>query len=480
MALNKRNEKGRPLSHAEMDANWAQIENWLAQKAASSHTHNINQITGLVAALSSKMESAQRGVANGVASLGNDGKVPLSQLPAIQASTGMYFPHDSLTISDIGKVAIWKDGKAQLPVFEMMNLRFPKYAYELNLSSFTTFASPIATITFSSNPVDGDMLGNYRFKTTPSTPNESQIYPTLPDTINALIETIRNKEGVAAAFLFDVDKVKIVSFSDGKQAGFSFQEDVLSQYVDTSFCTVSKTTTTAVDRLGHSLVPFLFLWSIGIFGDQDKDTAYQIFYTQNSSFSNEIMCGTTYPGNYPLTLDELKAGITEALEHHEDIYSHKWNDNVLTIKPIIPLSTAISVDSGDEDFWYNAFSDGTISDDDYLPVCHYSILGVIKSVGDMEVEIASEPIVNCMSSYNEDVVCNGQLDNNRIFILDANDPGKLYPFPKIAIENMSMIFMLIAPGYYITKDDLIAANSVFKGEKLNDFFSIQIFNMIFN
>jgi hypothetical protein len=54
----------------------------IAGKAALVHGHVIEDVTGLASALAAKLDADQRGVANGVASLGGDGKVPAAQLPA--------------------------------------------------------------------------------------------------------------------------------------------------------------------------------------------------------------------------------------------------------------------------------------------------------------------------------------------------------------------------------------------------------------
>lgn len=54
----------------------------IASKADAEHDHVIANITGLAAALAARQELAQKGEANGYASLGADGKVPSAQLPS--------------------------------------------------------------------------------------------------------------------------------------------------------------------------------------------------------------------------------------------------------------------------------------------------------------------------------------------------------------------------------------------------------------
>lgn len=51
-------------------------------KAAASHTHGIADIPGLQDAFNAKLDTSQKGQANGVATLGTDGKVPSEQLPS--------------------------------------------------------------------------------------------------------------------------------------------------------------------------------------------------------------------------------------------------------------------------------------------------------------------------------------------------------------------------------------------------------------
>lgn len=56
-----------------------------ARYASIAHGHGIAEVTGLQAALNAKQATAEKGQANGYASLGADGKVPAAQLPAAGA-----------------------------------------------------------------------------------------------------------------------------------------------------------------------------------------------------------------------------------------------------------------------------------------------------------------------------------------------------------------------------------------------------------
>lgn len=105
---------GGPHTHPESDivglvSDLAALTSAVAGKAATSHTHVQSDVTGLVAALAGKADAAHthaqadvtslvtdlaskqamsaKGVANGYAGLGSDGKVPAAQLPASGGSS---------------------------------------------------------------------------------------------------------------------------------------------------------------------------------------------------------------------------------------------------------------------------------------------------------------------------------------------------------------------------------------------------------
>lgn len=59
------------------------IQTQINGKANTSHTHVISDVTGLQDALDDKIETSERGAVNGVATLGADGKLTNSQVPAI-------------------------------------------------------------------------------------------------------------------------------------------------------------------------------------------------------------------------------------------------------------------------------------------------------------------------------------------------------------------------------------------------------------
>jgi hypothetical protein len=120
MALNlkKRLVVGRQLTYEEVDGNWTDIENAIANRAPLTHTHAISAITGLQAALDSFIPLSQKAANSGVAPLDVNGKVPLVHLPDLAgAANDMIFPTESITSADVGKIATFKNGFAQLPTF---------------------------------------------------------------------------------------------------------------------------------------------------------------------------------------------------------------------------------------------------------------------------------------------------------------------------------------------------------------------------
>lgn len=75
-----------PTAHTHTIANVTSLQATLDGKAAASHTHATSEVTGLDAALTAREITANKGAANGYASLGADGKVPSAQLPASGSS----------------------------------------------------------------------------------------------------------------------------------------------------------------------------------------------------------------------------------------------------------------------------------------------------------------------------------------------------------------------------------------------------------
>lgn len=73
------NGEGNPLTEFN---NAAQLANFLAQKAEKEHTHTAENITDFATAVDERI-TAQKGQANGLATLDTSGKIPNSQIPNV-------------------------------------------------------------------------------------------------------------------------------------------------------------------------------------------------------------------------------------------------------------------------------------------------------------------------------------------------------------------------------------------------------------
>lgn len=75
---------------AAIDVDVAALLVAVAERAMEDHTHSIGDVTGLTGALDSKQNASEKGAANGLATLGADGKVPTAQLPAAVLGAMVY------------------------------------------------------------------------------------------------------------------------------------------------------------------------------------------------------------------------------------------------------------------------------------------------------------------------------------------------------------------------------------------------------
>ena len=73
------NGEGNPLTEFN---NAAQLANFLAQKAEKEHTHTAENVTDFATAVDERI-TAQKGQANGLATLDTSGKIPNSQIPNV-------------------------------------------------------------------------------------------------------------------------------------------------------------------------------------------------------------------------------------------------------------------------------------------------------------------------------------------------------------------------------------------------------------
>jgi hypothetical protein len=202
MALNlkKRLVLGRELTYEEVDGNWTDIEAAIANRAPLTHTHAISAITGLQAALDSFIPLSQKAANSGVAPLDVNGKVPLVHLPDLGATANdMIFPTESITSADVGKIATFKNGLAQLPTFVAEAAQEVRFLVKTALNTLNNTAAEL-NVTIGSGIADGAQLifKMYRlgdstkttytitFKDTPSGTYDVQIGATAADTATNL------------------------------------------------------------------------------------------------------------------------------------------------------------------------------------------------------------------------------------------------------------------------------------------------------
>lgn len=80
MAIITRDSKGSELTHGELDNNFTELEQRIAEKANTSHAHSIANITGLQDELNGKIDEGAVNVANGLLRLNSSAKVPCEYL----------------------------------------------------------------------------------------------------------------------------------------------------------------------------------------------------------------------------------------------------------------------------------------------------------------------------------------------------------------------------------------------------------------
>jgi hypothetical protein len=484
MGLNKRSEKGSRLSWIEVDSNWTTIENWLAGKAALNHTHSIANVIGLQNALDARVLNSQKAVANGVATLGSDGIVPSSQLPPMVGS-GMFFPHETLTGEDIGKLVIWKDGKATLPIFEEAQEAQPKIMqFTSNLAGFHEFVPDEVHLEFTLNPSDGDILTIdsshiFTFKDSPSPFTfDIQRGVTIKDSIDNLLAA--DKFDASYVIVRDTDEeLTITRNYTGISEPWTIAEDLFGDVDSTdSFVTFTNTFISRYDRLRDIFVPFLFLWGIGAFVEMTKYDAF-LSLGDIDDFTLQLNEGEAGIRLFADSYSELKDGIASYLESLEGVVSAIWADQVLTVTTFLNLANEITIDAEDSEFWIGDFDNGIVTQESTPATpsyCKYPILGLVKSVGITEVEIHTEPVCKFTSVHDGIISWNGLLDANRLFILNPGNAG--YLMPAIDILNnddfeSEDVFKVFAGGYVMALS-IDIDDQPFVGSFSLDLFSLQL------
>lgn len=509
MALNKRSELLRPLTHAEMDSNWTQIENWVAQKAPLNHTHGITQITGLVAALNKKLEISQKGVANGVATLGVDGKVPLSQLPAMGGSTGMFFPHETLTSDDIGKLVILKDGLAQLPVFEPAVSAQNEIVKLSFTNTWAGFQSPATMdIEVLTLPVDGDTftltssfgaLGDsnyltFRFTDTPSEADDIAIAPSISETIDNLIAKVTmgistvisiSKTSPTTFRLTCTNRVGLTSTSGNlspKPVLLTFSGNFAEDW-----CNIISTNND-IARLGDAFAGYVLYRSLQLDGEFLAPEVYTSTFFDNETYTNDVYF-LGYPEELlsiiPADVDEFKAGISEFIAALPKIISVTWDGNDILIEhekssPSTILALSLPVDWLPVDFNFGNLEVLQEGGQSWPSYCKYPIIGQVKSIYANQVEIATAPICKFRLTGTASINWSDIDDFQRYCILNPAEPGYLMSLATSGISGLEDIFLPTKGGYVAAYDQVVNSGSDFWGAFSVDRYPLTVLNAIIN
>lgn len=515
MGLNKRYEKDRPLTHAEMDANWSQIESWLAQKANSVHQHEIEQINGLLAALSSKLDANKVGVNNGVASLDNTGKVPLSQLPSIPppptAQNGMRFPQRNLTNADVGKVVVWKDGAVQLPEFtpEVPETSgIAKITYNTSQWAPPMFEKVLINISQQPNPdevLELDIANNvegyssyiiaaYIFKASASSDNHIEIGITIEDTVDNIISKLDGNQDRTIGF--EITKESSSSFSiewrfihfdvkdyDGNYMKIMKLKNNSPQVHQLpADMTVSPVATFNIKSLFDTV--FLLrgirrgVWND--FGDDNGEMMYaRTLLTANpiAGYSEQL----DFTGNsdlylyMPVSIQEFKDGVVYWLEETESIESAHWEGDDLFIEfttdddeDELQLQFQAPNDPGSN--LYSGLWNGFDITQEYIPavppLCPYPMYGVLDALDNGDALLSNNPILKFTTRYADFLEIeqiSSLFDMLPFFVPDWEYPGELRPILHVATEyNIAAFFLpIIRHPFVVFKDNGISDNSFF-------------------
>ncbi len=403
------------------------------------------------------------------------------------SSPNMFFPADpSLAQNDAGKLVVWKDGKAQLPEFEAAQPGTPGVVvFNMNLSTFFGFDAPYIDFYFNTMPSDGDAIGDFVFRTSPSLSKEVQIGSGYSDTIDNFVAVFMSHDGYSgakSAIRSDSRILRITYSGDGRYGYNSWTEDVLSGYdVTGSFTSGGPAVVTATARLGYCLVPFLLLRGLGLLNGNMNDD-YVSFYTETTAFTMGVKLYNNLDGTFPNDLEELKAGVVENLLKHESVaYAEFYNEDDLTVGFLDERPLSIEIAEEDERFWYDGFDGGVIiahPSDPVLPHCNYPLLGLVKSVQNGQTEIHTRPVCTFKSSWGEAKEWTDMMSLDRVWILDSENPGYLRPMTSHEISSLEALFRIAIPGYVIALDKSVPAFGTFTGTFSTELFALQVLYMI--
>jgi hypothetical protein len=423
-------------------------------------------------------------------------------------SSGMYFPHETLTIADIGKLVIWKDGKAQLPVFEEAQdgqneiVSFTLSGIDLHLPNYpvifeyemTTQPTPEDTFTFNAALTNEGVATpeTLTFVVSASASNDVEIGATIADTVANLV-----------AKIVAVSETHVSATNTG--SGFTIQYGCLGLSYDLSTdgeitlfddigsivfrSCISLLARNDIGRVNGYLVGFFILKGMKdaglIEGYLNDLELFNWYFSDFSIYTESNNPFGTQSGSRPRAegISEHKAGLVQKLKLVENIITAYFEGNILYIEHTFDEFKFIAPE--DEDLFVSgAWSAFSVEQEasSYIPsYCRYPILGLIKSVGISQVEIHTEPICEFTSVHDGIVSWETLMDLNRIFILNPDAPGYLMSVIVIGdsgLFTLPNLTTLVSPGYVAALDNNIESLSIFRGVFSVDLFTIQIFFLL--
>lgn len=515
MTLKKRSILGRELQWEEVDQNWSDIEQNLAQKANTAHTHSISNISGLQNALDLKIGLLQKGAANGVATLDATGKIPLSQLPDMPTSSSpsentITLPHSTLTSADIGKLVIFKDGNCLLPVFESEVLEEKKVvSTSFYKNTYDNFVVPYLLFQLTGLPSDGDnfqipvkgesggMLHEYfTYKNSPSNPRDIEIGADVESTINNTVSVISTyliapSINIAGVTNSNFSITYNALFEHG--AYFDFNYNIFSGvYSYGTAINISKNNGgTLSERFMDALKGFLLLRFIKIdnqrISDRITPNVSELFewFCQSPHFSQ-----TVYRYGYnsdmllllPIDFSEFKNGLKERLELLPDIDAAQWIDEELHIT-IHNENMPVTIDSSGDNYniFNNAFSSFTTISDWVPPVprhCQYPIVGLIKSVTATHGEISTDSLLEFTLTGTDELDYDALFGLGKYCVLNPDAPGYVMPLTNIEIRSIQGLLSVSGSGYVQSLDREVETDEAFLGYLSRDTYMLSILYMI--
>lgn len=189
--------------------------------AAKVHTHEISEINGLQTQLDLKVNYSLVGSANGIASLGSDGKIPQSQLPAIAITDTYVLTSEAAMLSSSAQVG---DIVIRTDVNKTFILAASPATDIANWQELVTPISPVQSV-FGRTGIITAQAGDYSFAQIGSKPTTLSGYGITDATPSSHIGSGGAAHATAtttvAGFMSAADKTKLDGIDAGAKASHS-------------------------------------------------------------------------------------------------------------------------------------------------------------------------------------------------------------------------------------------------------------------